>query len=346
MKGAVKIVIYRLLKFVGLFSLFRWVNRQKTIILVYHGITAESSFLGLFNHAGLHVNIDKFVEQMQHVRGKYNVISLTEFLSANRNRSRLPRYSVVLTFDDGYENNYTQAFPILSRWRLPATIFLATHYIGRNDLFWSDRLELLFSSDECLSRILPRVTQLRPENNSPKALLQSLIVLCKSIADDQKVRLIEELENACASVELPRPPDYRCLTWDQIREMCASGLIDIGSHTHNHVIMTRVTPDQACEQAATSKRVLHEAGGISTSLFSYPNGQYSDIDHDTHATLASQGFSCGLLSVEGLNGAQSSPFALKRIGIDANTSIVEFEARITGFHLFASKLVQRIWKRP
>ena len=77
-----------------------------------------------------------FKAQMEFLyRNNYSVIKLEEFISCLTQKREIPRKSVVITFDDGYKNNYTNAFPVLKRYNFPATIFLATDYIGTNEVF-------------------------------------------------------------------------------------------------------------------------------------------------------------------------------------------------------------------
>jgi peptidoglycan/xylan/chitin deacetylase (PgdA/CDA1 family) len=329
-----------LLKIFGVFKLFRWINRNKIIILTYHGVTGQTHSLGLLNHAGLHINVGKFAEQMRFLKKNYNIIPLSILLDSIKNRQQLPRYSVVITFDDGYDNNYTHAFPVLLKHNLPATIFLATRYIGRDDLFWADRLEWLFRSERCLSKIRLKHKNNKPENISPRILLETYINKCKKISENQKKSFIEELEKTCTPVNLPQDPDYRCLNWGQVKEMYESGLVEVGSHTHNHVIMTRVSEEQALKELEASKKALKDGVGISPRSFSYPNGQHSDFDENTHQIVERQGFECALLSIEGLNRAPASSFGLKRLGIHASTALVAFEARVTGFQLFVSNVLK------
>lgn len=312
---------------------------------MYHGITSMPACNGIFNNSGMHVYVEHFSEQMSLLRNRYKVISLFRLVELIRNGEDIPDHSVVITFDDGYENNYNQAFPILQKYGLPATIFLSTHFMDKRDLLWGDRVEALFDSPECFARISSQLNNGIISGSSQREALESLIRYLKKIPDDQKEALIMGLEELCAIDRSQLASDYRCLTWSQVRDMCESRIMDIGSHTHSHIIMTRVDETRAREEVALSKRLLKEQAGVETRLFSYPNGAAGDYDSSTHRILQEQGFQCALLTIEGFNDKNSNLFELKRIGVPNGLSLTDFESRMSGFYIFARGLIERITRR-
>lgn len=117
--------LYAFLYAAGLVRLAAWWNRRRVMILCYHGVTerAERSPRDVL---ALHVRQDRFDAHLEHLRRRYRVISLRDYLSARREGRRLPDYSVILTFDDGYQNFMTAAAPRLAARGLPASVFLIT----------------------------------------------------------------------------------------------------------------------------------------------------------------------------------------------------------------------------
>ena len=119
------------------------------MILCYHGVTKRAE-RSPRDPDGLHIHVDRFSQQLDHLRGRYQVVPLPEFVKARRANQRLPPYSVVLTFDDGYRNFLTAAAPCLSERKLPATVFLITERMREDDAARS--AEWMASDDEsCLS---------------------------------------------------------------------------------------------------------------------------------------------------------------------------------------------------
>ena len=105
---------------------------QLVPVLVYHNLGAQSS-------GRLMLGTDAFVEQMNYLKREgYRVVSLAEFVEWVNLKRQLPRKSVVLTFDDGYQSFREYAYPVLKKLGFPATLFVYTDYVGtgRNALSW------------------------------------------------------------------------------------------------------------------------------------------------------------------------------------------------------------------
>jgi peptidoglycan/xylan/chitin deacetylase (PgdA/CDA1 family) len=108
----------------ALYSLCRLFRQQKKIsILLYHSI-------GL-NNAQSNVNPKQFEIQMEYLRKNYNVVSLDKIIYFIKEGKSLPKKPVAITFDDGYYNVYQNAYPILKKYKLPATIFITTGYVQK-----------------------------------------------------------------------------------------------------------------------------------------------------------------------------------------------------------------------
>jgi len=107
-------------------------------ILMYHSVDMFKDI------TKLSVSPETFSRQMAFLyRHKYNVISFEEMVKLIKNKERIPPKTVTITFDDGYINNYTEAYPILKKYNFPATIFMITSMIGKPAyLSWEHLKEL------------------------------------------------------------------------------------------------------------------------------------------------------------------------------------------------------------
>ena len=94
----------------------------------------------------MYVTTDTFDRQIQFLKKKFEVVHLEELLSNVLSGRQIGRHCAI-TFDDGWLDNYTQAFPILTKYQIPATIFLSTGLIGTNRLFWPEEFSLLHSKN-------------------------------------------------------------------------------------------------------------------------------------------------------------------------------------------------------
>lgn len=120
------------------FSGIAWLSSlsgtKKARILTYHRVNKDA---GDF----LSIDTDDFERQMAYLSQNYNVVSLSDIAAYFESGRQLPDYSVAITFDDGYKDNFTDAFPVLRKYRLPAAIFLVHDYIGTGNIFEWDEID-------------------------------------------------------------------------------------------------------------------------------------------------------------------------------------------------------------
>ncbi|HEX8163243.1 MAG TPA: polysaccharide deacetylase family protein [Pyrinomonadaceae bacterium] len=120
-----KKLLFALLHGAGATRVSAWLNRRRVVVLCYHCVTPRPDLVGDDPHKQ-HLPLELFLEHLDHLQSHYRVIPLSEFVTARRERRRLPDYSVVLTFDDGMRNFLTLAAPALAARSLPATAFVVT----------------------------------------------------------------------------------------------------------------------------------------------------------------------------------------------------------------------------
>src|SRR5262245_39304654 len=162
-----KRVFYGSLRMSGAFRIARQLNRHKALILTYHGVVRSASDVYLHR---ICIDAGIFEQQMEWLRRNYSVLSLSSLLDGLEGKSSLPPFSVAITFDDGFKNNYSVAFPILKKYGLPATIFLATSYIGEHGKLWTDYVDSLVVCSQKHFLHLPRNGRLVKFNVSSKSL--------------------------------------------------------------------------------------------------------------------------------------------------------------------------------
>lgn len=131
----------------GIPRLAAWWNRKKVLILCYHGVTGRRS-RSPDDPDGMHIRAERFLAQMDHLQGRYRILGLQEVLAARAQGRPLPHYSAVVTFDDGFRNFFTQAAPLLTKRRIPATLFLVTRWIREDGTPPSPDTEGWSPSDE------------------------------------------------------------------------------------------------------------------------------------------------------------------------------------------------------
>ena len=264
--------------------LFATQLKGKAFVLTYHRILpAEVIRREVTLQAGMYVSSDVFALQMQFLREHFEVLSLAELLALwkEKNWDREKCYCVV-TFDDGWLDNYLYAYPILRRYEIPATIFLPTAFIGTNRWFWPDRLAYLLkrycmdSGVECKKNSLRSVEDRyfwfgkMDEVKNEKAL-DVVIEACKSRTQEEIETLLEEMGQVLG-VEFPA--ERVLVHWGEVKEMSEHG-ISFGSHSCSHKIFTTLSLREVHKEVTDSLHTLQDKPINFIPVLAYPNGNYS-----------------------------------------------------------------------
>lgn len=269
-----KAAIQRVLGRAGLLSAGLRARRGKPTILMYHGVSAESRFPGLRNASDLHLPRDLFAQHVRLLRKHRRVIGMTEMATGLRDGDDLSN-TVALTFDDGYENNVLQAAPILADQNMPAAFFLATAYIGTERWIWTDQLECAFDATQ-----VPKL-QWHGQEMTLATREQRLTALRSVKAELKRMHIDKrdiELHEISAMLGLsPEPPsaDYRFMNWQQARQLVDAGF-EVGAHTVNHAILSRLPEAQAESEILQSRDAVIAGTGRCCPVFCYPNGKPED----------------------------------------------------------------------
>ena len=224
-----------------------------------------------------------------------------------------PERAVAITFDDGYRDNYDYAFPILKKYQLPATIFLATGAIETGNLIWHDRVFDAFrfataSRVRLEDRSVPELA-LETAQAREKSLVIALAT-AKRLYGDQRRKFVDDIESKLRPSS-PAEVAPRMLTWEQVREMHRAG-IEFGSHTVSHTILSCIPRSDMKRELKDSKNELSERLGTPVVSFAYPNGKAADYNDEAKAVLRECGYSCAVTCCSGFNHASSDVFELKR----------------------------------
>lgn len=297
-------------------------------VLLYHGVHADDLDLGSRNSSGKHVCRSRFASEMRYLRDHCDVVTMRHIASAHCRKMSIPDRAVAVTFDDGFWNNYTEAWQVLEEFDIPATIYLATGFIGTERIIWTDRLEaaLLNTRVTQLSMDYDSVQRKFPLGSLSERLsaLHEVKRLCKRSSAIDIETIVSAVEAQADSRADPSEPLYRFMNWDEVREMSRSPLIDFGAHTIDHVALGRADPDEMRQQIDGSvAKVADEIGHC--DLFSYPEGQPGDYNDDVIRHLKLKGFDHAPSAIAGLNSvADTDPFHIRRIMMGFNRQAFPF----------------------
>jgi peptidoglycan/xylan/chitin deacetylase (PgdA/CDA1 family) len=273
-------------------------------ILIYHRVNDERD---PFFPA---VPTSLFELQAAHLARAYDVLTVEELVERCRRRD-VPRNAAAITFDDGYRDNLTHAAPILARHRLPATIFLATGFIGTGEVPWFEHVALAFKTTRFTSVELPwgGWLALGTEVERLGALDRTMTEL-KAVPDDDRRRRVEGLLEALGVGDRRGLKDLM-LGWDDVQALAGLGF-SVGAHTVTHPVLSRVTPERARAEILDSRRAIEAACGTAPGAFAYPNGRPADYTPAVMRLVEDAGFRCAVTTQFGLNGCDTPPYELRR----------------------------------
>lgn len=271
-----------------------------------------------------------FERHMAFVADAYVVLPLEE-LAERMGRGRVPRNALAVTIDDGYRDNLTHAAPVLARYGLPATVFLATGAIGTGRALWFDRLALAFKLSQVGRFRAPwgAEAELTTTEERLEALGATLRHL-KSRPDDERRREVEAVLSILGVAE-DGALEGLMLSWDDVHALTGLG-VGIGAHTVSHPILARQTLEAARGEIEGSRDMIAAACGRRPRAFAYPNGKGDDFGGAVAGLVRQAGFSCAVTTVFGVNTARTSPYELRRGG-PWERELATFALKLAGYRL-------------
>ncbi len=275
-------------------------------ILGYHRVNDDPD--PFFPPTPVHV----FTNQMDYLASNYTILSLEEAVERIR-RDEIPDKAVVVTFDDGYRDNYLNAFPVLQRLSIPATIFLATAVIGSGKALWHDKVFSAFRET--------RVSFLEGFGSNSKTYYlrtveeklfaqKDVLRFLRSLDSEQKSRWIAHLREKLEVADEQESSEIM-LTWEEVKIMHQNGIF-FGSHTITHPTLINLSPSQAVVEIHESKKIIEEKLGTPVKTFAYPNGKKEDFNEVTKNILREAGYLCALTTIFGANDNRQDLFELRR----------------------------------
>ena len=274
------------------------------------------------------LDVSDFRTQMKYIKSNFEVIPLSEAV-AKLEAKAVRRPTAVITFDDGFQNNYDVAFPILREEGLPATIFLTTGLVGTNDTFWFCRLNRALTNT---TRSSLKWNGCAFDLSGVEAKTRASAIIQARLKDFPHPQLLAELRKIIISLD--DDPDcpididspFRVLGRAQITKMSTTGMIEIGAHTRSHAILSLLPVRQREEEIGQSVETVQELTNQPCDLFAYPNGRREDYDLDSIGILQTFGVYTAVTAIEGLNDSGTPLMELRRYGIGSDLTMNEFEA--------------------
>jgi peptidoglycan/xylan/chitin deacetylase (PgdA/CDA1 family) len=341
MRQRLGVIVAALFYYSGLVKLARWLTKrsgQRLIILNYHCATGgdlRRHLLYLRRHYRL-LHLEEALEELYHPCKKHGL-------------SQDQRTPLVLTFDDGYHDNYTHAFALAQELQVPITIFLIPGYIDSGKCFW-------WKEGECLAH-RAKVDEVTIEGRTyymGRAEERSL--LAKAIDDRlrhakavaEREAFLDAVRNALAIPSTETVEEIgKPLTWAEVHEMGESGWVSFGAHTMHHPVLAYLKdPAEIRSEVNDCRRVLEEHLGHAVRTFAYPIGRPEHIGEEGLRTVQEAGYDWAVTAINGINTPQSDPHQLRRVLGDVSRHWLVMAAEVSGVWHFFSPLWKWKGSRP
>ncbi len=291
--------------------------RRRGFVLMYHRVLPAGA--DTFSADSICVRPETFARQMAFLRRHFRILSIGELAESLEAGRELPPRSCVVTFDDGWRDNFEHALPILREQQVPAVVFVATDYIGGQDCFWQERLSRLMylaTRGGHESRALVERTLGVADLGARAAADQRRII--REAVDTLKARpqseiaAIEERVRASLGEDAVNLGDDQFMNWDQVAALTRGTRVDVGSHGCSHTPLTKLAEEQAAHELGEAGRRIALAVGSPAQSIGYPNGNY---DEAVIRLTRAAGYRLGFTTDKGYLGDVRDPLKLPRINV-------------------------------
>ena len=340
MSEQIKVFFAAFLYYSGLVKLARWKmqqsGQQRLIILNYHRATGgdlRSHLSYLCRHYRM-LHLEEALEEL--------------YTSKVTGRVRDQRTPLVLTFDDGYHDNYTHAFALACELRVPITIFLIPGYIDSGLPFpWLEGKRLASHTEVDRIAFEGRTYNLEhlKERNLLAKTLDYHLIHAKSV-EDREVFLMDIRKALAVPLSLtPEEESMLPLTWNEICEMKESGWVSFGAHTMHHPMLANLeNPAEIYHEIEQCRTLLEQKLDHPVRIFAYPFGQPEEIGDEGPRAVKTADYDWVVTTVYGINTPQTDPHKLHRIYGDVSRHWLVMATQVSGIvHQLMTVVLRKNW---
>jgi peptidoglycan/xylan/chitin deacetylase (PgdA/CDA1 family) len=279
-------------------------SQRELIILIYHRVLNSPDFMNPHQ-----ISVENFDWQMKLLATHFNVLSLSDALEKLK-ANALPPCAVCITFDDGYADNYLNALPILKRYDLPATFFIVSGFLNENRMWNDDIIETIRQHENSILDLtaLGLGTYDIDTPNKKSQTAKKLITHLKYLPFAERAEKCKLITNLTSHL-----PNNLMLTDTQLKYLSDESGMEIGGHSVNHPILTKIKPLESKHEISDCKIQLEKIIQKPVRFFAYPNGKF-DVDFNKqHALFVKEcGYEAALSTNWGCVSQKSDLFFLPR----------------------------------
>jgi peptidoglycan/xylan/chitin deacetylase (PgdA/CDA1 family) len=257
---------------------------SRVLILSYHRATLDFEADAADSLPSLLVSAETLHRQITQIAREREIVSLAEacrrlMSPAPEGRGARMRDAAVITFDDGYVGVHRHALPVLQDLQVPATVFVATGYVGTrrrltHDRLWAALKELWRRRIPPAGARLPEAVQpllTRCAGQGPATTMERILW---GVSHDEAVAIATALEERLGMGEQDLPDETRLMNWEELRELHAAGM-EVGGHTVNHTVLSNLRPSRARKEITGCFHDIYDHIRRPPVHFAYPNGLFT-----------------------------------------------------------------------
>jgi peptidoglycan/xylan/chitin deacetylase (PgdA/CDA1 family) len=343
----------------GALGVFRLLERISTrrwpalVVLTYHRIGSPGIRSNPYYDPVVSATPDAFRDQVRFLRERFSIVGLEEIARLEEaGLGSRTKPAALITFDDGYRDNFETALPILRELDVPAAFFIPTGFFQAPRLPWWDHVAYAIKQTRSPSLTLhrepeetaPLIIELGPEP-SDQARTEAIMTVIRAFLDgavhDETWFLAQIDRQAEVGIDSQARGRELFMDWGQVRQLASSGM-SIGSHGHSHVALGGLGEDGQTRELAGSKTILESELGCEVTGVAYPFGWPGTFTARTTELAALVGYRLGFSSREGVNHPGTTGFermALSRLNVGTGDSPSLLRARAALHGAFGKSLL-------
>ena len=294
--------------------LLKNLKENQISIFLFHGVIKKNNF-SVRNYTNKHLNEKIFENIITNLKKKANPLSMNDILHVYEGREKIIGKNFAITFDDGFENNLSVAYPILKDNQIPMITYLTSDFINRNEMSWIDKIEQSIELTKKKEITLNNKTH-KIKKREDKIIFLNFVrnfykrnrnINLYNLASEIGVKTnVENVSNLKNELDLK-------INWKQIRKFKKEKYITFGGHSHTHQILSFLNNKDLEKEVRTCKRLLQLKGGVKNHHFSYPEGLRYCYSEKVIKVLKKFNYRCCPTAIKGNNTLKTNLFNLKRI---------------------------------
>jgi peptidoglycan/xylan/chitin deacetylase (PgdA/CDA1 family) len=291
--------------------------------------------------------VEEFESQLRYLKRYHSLLPLEDVVEFVVSGKTLPPNPVSITFDDGYHDNFSLAFPVLQDYQCSAAFFLTTDFIGTGIMPFHDQIIFGLCNTRKKRVHIDNGNDKRCEFplQTPDERVRSFLkiqTLFKTVQYEKRASFVRKLL-ARLEVEVDKTfSEDLMLTWKEVEIMHSQGH-SFYSHTRSHPLLSKLNGEELNKEVLESNKVIVQELFVESHIFCYPYGRKGEFDRKTIHFLKSSGFIAACSAIHGLNRYGQNPFNIKRTAA-ISEPIEKFSLRASGLIELLKELQSR-WER-